>query len=242
MRRFWLTLTSRSRLPCLFCNVTVPVWFGSREHLIKMLFLVTTWLPTLKFKNPRGQLRLVTVVRLLATGVQQNLTKRERGKELVPNTHPSLEKKIPEPQSPIQHLCWHEAVKPSAGTHCPNNLSHFPGWGGTPQRDCGPDARHLAGCKGKRGAEVLVSIGTVLNLLWCDSDTALPRTLNRVAALSLPQAPPPITSLHMCGAEHQTWTPASYQGSLSPHVRSRSLLGLTCCPQHVLSRRRWSIR
>lgn len=61
----------------------------------------------------------------------------------------------------------------------------------TPQRDCGPDARHPAGCKGKGGAEVLVSIGTVLNLLRYDSDSALPRTLNRVAALSLPQAPPP---------------------------------------------------
>ena len=38
-----------------------------------------------------------------------------------------------------------------------------------------------------------------------------------------------------CGAEHQTWTPVSHQGSFSPHVRSRSLLGLTCCPQHMLS-------
>ena len=76
----------------------------------------------IKIQKPKRAAEACNCVRLSATGVQQNLNKRERGKELVHKTRPGLEKMMPEPQPPIHHLLWREVVSPPAGTHRSSDL------------------------------------------------------------------------------------------------------------------------
>lgn len=128
-----------------------------------------------------------------------------------------------DPQSPIPNLRWAEVP----GT------THFPRVGSSAAEGLWPRCQASGWLQGERGgAEFPASIGTGLNLLWCDSDGVRPRTLNSCSSES---ASGPTPSLMVLQAVWGWVADTDTSVSLGPpwsFCQVKVLVRLDPCPQH----------
>lgn len=164
----------------------------------------------------------------------------KEGKSLHAKCAPAFERRMLSPSLQTHHHAWcsPEFITSYMGTHCSRDMS-FSRAGKSPEERLWPGCQARGGCRERGGGEFPVSFDTGLNLLWYDSDSVLPRTLNIVAALSQPQAllPHGLRSYVQLGSRRGHKCLA--RAHLLLRSDQRSSLGLTSCYSHMLSKRHW---